>query len=315
MSNSGENKPVIPILTGPTGSGKSAAILPLLKKNPALEVISADSRQIYKHLDIGTDKPSPEERARFHYHLIDRVMPGERFTAFDFVREAELLIAEIVARGHTPLICGGTGLYIKALTEGIVEIPEDDFAIRSRLENEALEKGPKYLFERLQKIDPLETEKTHPHNLRRIIRALEIYEITGRSKSDLMAAEKAAGTLYDYDIVCLMPPRNLLYEQINNRVERMMKAGILKEVEDLRDLGLEEKVVAINVIGYKELFDYLNDRISLDGAVNLIKQNTRRFAKRQITWFRSMKGPKIAETREMAENYLSKIGGGEEIKP
>ncbi|SYZ73215.1 tRNA dimethylallyltransferase [Candidatus Zixiibacteriota bacterium] len=311
MSNSAANRPVIPILTGPTGAGKSAALLPFLEKCPSLEIISADSRQIYKYLDIGTDKPSQELRSKYKFHFIDRVEPGERFTAFDFVRESEMIIAENLAKGRRPLICGGTGLYIKALVEGIVEIPEDDLQVRSRLESDVLEKGPQYLFERLQAIDPIEAEKTHPHNIRRIIRALEIFEVSGKTKSEFMKEGQEALPKYNYEIICLLPPRELLYKQINDRVDKMMEGGLLAEVEDLRDRGLEEKVIAVNVIGYNELFDYLNDRISLAGAVNLIKQNSRRFAKRQITWFRGMEELKFAESGQMAENYLNDLLNGE----
>jgi tRNA dimethylallyltransferase len=296
MANSGENRPIVPVLTGPTGSGKSEVVSRLLELHPGIHIISADSRQVYKHLNIGTDKPVKEHLAQYHYHLIDFVEPGERYTVFNFVADAEKLIGDIVRRGELPLICGGTGLYIRSLVEGIMEITEDDFAIRRRLENEAAEHGPESLFKQLRDIDPKEAVKIHPNNLRRVIRALEIYYLTGKPKSAVMARRNNRELPFDFEIKCLMPPRDVLYQRINERVDRMIQSGLLREVEMLCGMGLEEKVREINVIGYNELFAYLDDKIALDSAINVIKQNSRRFAKRQITWFKSMKGMAFGET-------------------
>jgi tRNA dimethylallyltransferase len=306
MTDSAENKPVIPILTGPTGSGKSAVINCLLEKFPDINIISADSRQIYRQLDIGTDKPSKNELAGHHYHLIDIRDPGERYTAFDFADDAKKIIGELLCQGKLPLISGGTGLYIRSLVEGIAEIPDDDFSIRDRLENEAIEKGPQFLYERLQTIDPDEALKIHPNNIRRVIRAIEIYELTGNPKSKMMGkdGEKKENGLFD--IVVLKPSREELYAAINARVEMMMKNGLLEETEKIYRSELKEKVDLVNVIGYSELFQYLNDEITLDSAINLIKQNTRRFAKRQITWFRGMKNIKLLNSQELALGYLLK---------
>ncbi|MEW5922608.1 MAG: tRNA (adenosine(37)-N6)-dimethylallyltransferase MiaA [Candidatus Zixiibacteriota bacterium] len=288
MSNSRESKPVIPIITGPTASGKTGVALRLLEQNPDIPIISADSRQIYKYLSIGTDKPEPALLKKYDFHLVDFVEPGDRYTAFDFADDARRLIAEALPENRLPLICGGTGLYIKALTEGIVEISDDDMNIRARLEEEAIEKGPKHLFERLEAVDPLEARKTHPHNIKRIIRALEIFELTGRSKSEIIAAGNKKYDDYFYKIYCLMPPREQLYSRINKRVDEMIDAGLIDEVENLVKSGRRKNVEKVNVIGYAELFRYFDNELSLDSAVNLIKQNTRRFAKRQITWFRGM---------------------------
>jgi tRNA dimethylallyltransferase len=304
MANSDGNKPVIPVLTGPTGAGKTSVALMLLERRPDLHVISADSRQIYRHLNIGTDKPSSELLEKYSFYLVDIVEPGARYTAFDFVSDSEKLLKELLQGGKLPLICGGTGLYIKSLVEGIVEIPEGDFSIRNRLEEQAVDKGPKHLYEKLREIDPLEARKTHPHNIKRIIRALEVYYLTGKSKSEIIASAAGRNAEYSYDITCLLPPREKLYANINKRVDLMVKSGLLTEVEGLCELGLKEKVKQINIIGYNELFRYFEDELSLEAAVNLVKQNTRRFAKRQITWFKGMGGIRYFGSVEAAFDYL-----------
>ncbi|UCD93744.1 MAG: tRNA (adenosine(37)-N6)-dimethylallyltransferase MiaA [Candidatus Zixiibacteriota bacterium] len=310
MENSGGNKPTIPVLTGPTGAGKTSVALKLLKKYPGLHVLSADSRQIYKHLSIGTDKPSAEFLEKYNFHLVDIVEPGERYTAFDFVSDSEKLLKELLQAGQLPLICGGTGLYVKSLVEGIVEIPEDDFSIRDRLEEEAVDKGPAYLYEKLRKIDPLEAKKTHPNNIKRIIRALEIYHLTGKAKSEIIASAAGGDTKYDFDVSCLMPPRDELYADINKRVDLMVKSGLLAEVEGLYELGLKDKVKEINIIGYNELFKYFDGEISLESAINLIQQNTRRFAKRQITWFKGMSKIRYFSSGADVFDYFCGFWGG-----
>ena len=309
-ANSDENKLRIPVLVGPTASGKTSTSFLLSDKFRNIEIISADSRQIYKYLNIGTDKPTPEEIAKYRIHLVDFVEPGERYTAFDFVEDASGLIRDCFERGKTPMICGGTGLYVKSLVEGIAEIPEDDLAIRERLEEEAITKGPQYLFEKLEKIDPLEAAKTHPHNIKRIIRALEIYEITGKSKSDLMVSSNDIGGDFDYDVVCLMPARETLYSRINERVDLMIESGLLKEIEGIIEKGLKDAVTGVNVIGYNELFRHIDNEMSLQEAVNLIKQNSRRFAKRQITWFRGMKKVTFYGTSEGVLSHFETGGIG-----
>jgi tRNA dimethylallyltransferase len=296
--NSDGNKQTIPVLVGPTASGKTSTALKILDSFPNTELISADSRQIYKYLNIGTDKPSLEETAKYKMHLVDFVEPGERYTAFDFVSDARKIIFYALDKGIVPLICGGTGLYVRALIEGITEIPDDDFKIRDRLEEEFVEKGPQYLYEKLEKIDPVEASKTHPHNIKRIIRALEIYELTGLSKTDLLAEQVRRMDDWQYRMVCLLPPREKLYQKINLRVDGMIESGLLKEVKDLMNRGLENKIKKINVIGYNELFKYYKNEVSLSEAVNLIKQNSRRYAKRQITWYRGMKNLEFCDTHE-----------------
>lgn len=283
---------------GPTAAGKTSTSFRLAELFPNIEIISADSRQIYRYLRIGTDKPSAEEIEKYHIHLVDFVEPGDRYTAFDFVRDAVRIIEGCFHRGKIPLICGGTGLYIRSLVEGIAEIPDDDLAIRKRLEEEAITKGPRYLFERLEKIDPPEASRTHPHNIKRIIRALEIYEVTGKPKSEILASAENFRGDFDYELACLLPPRDKLYEKINRRVEIMVENGLLEEIESIIKKGLRDRVAGVNVIGYNELFQHLAGEMSLDEAINMVKQNSRRFAKRQITWYRGMEKVRFFRTPE-----------------
>ncbi len=280
---------LIPILVGPTASGKTSVATELADSYPQIEIISADSRQIYRYLCIGTDKPSTEMITKYKFHLIDFVEPGERYTAFDFVEDSNKIIDSVLKKQLVPLICGGTGLYVRSLVEGIVELPDDDFSYRNQLEEETITKGPKYLFEKLRAIDPIEAEKVHPHNIKKIIRALEIYHLTGKPKSEYLAHDQESESKYCYKIFCLSPPREKLYEKINSRVDEMIKSGLLEEVELLIKNGQKEAVQKVNVIGYNELFRYFDNEISLETAINLIKQNSRRYAKRQITWFTGMK--------------------------
>lgn len=302
--NSGDRKPLVPVITGPTASGKTSIAIALADTCPNIEIISADSRQIYQDICIGTDKPDRELLTKYKFHLVDFIKPGERYTAFDFAHDSRKLLKEILERGSRPIICGGTGLYIRALIEGIVQIPEDDFSIRNQLEEEAITRGPKYLYEKLQEIDPTEAAKVHPNNIKKIIRALEIHSITGETKSDLIRQDISSEETYNFEISCLMPNRKLLYERINLRVDEMIKAGLLGEIKMLTKKGLKEAVKKINVIGYNELFRYCDNEIPLETAVNLIKQNSRRFAKRQITWFNGMKNVQFYDSAKKLIDYL-----------
>ena len=275
----------IPIICGPTASGKSAVAFKLAQTFP-VEIVSADSRQIIKHLNIGTAKPTDEEKKQANFHLIDIIKPGERYTAFRFIDNANQAIEDILKRNKVPIVVGGTGLYLRALTEGVVEIEQEDYTIREKLENELEEKGSEILFERLKKIDPLEAAKIHPNNHVRLIRALEIYYLTGKSKSEITSSNSYMKSDYDFEYFCLLPNREELYHKINSRVEQMLECGLLTEIKQLFTDGYEEKLKKANVIGYNELIEHLNGNLSYDEAVNLIKQNTRRYAKRQYTWFR-----------------------------
>lgn len=308
IKNSVDNNsdyPVVPVLVGPTASGKTSVATGLADIHPQIEIISADSRQIYKRLSIGTDKPSAAILSKYKFHLVDFIEPGERYTAFDFVEDSTKIMGTVLEKNIVPLICGGTGLYIRSLVEGIVEIPDDDFSYRTRLEEEVINKGPKYLYEKLQEVDPVEAEKVHPNNIKKIIRALEIYHLTGKPKSEFLAQDLITTRKYKYKIFCLNPPREKLYDRINARVEVMVKSGLIDEVERLIKNDLKDAVRKVNVIGYNELFRYFDEEISLETAINLIKQNSRRYAKRQITWFNGTKNINFYDTADALKADLT----------
>ncbi|MCP4684314.1 MAG: tRNA (adenosine(37)-N6)-dimethylallyltransferase MiaA [bacterium] len=275
----------IPIICGPTGAGKTGVAVRLAQDFP-VEIISADSRQIVKHLDIGTAKPTSEEQARVPFHLVDIVEPGERYSAYRFLEDAELCIDDILSRDRMPLVVGGTGLYLRALSEGVVQIDTDSPEVRARLEEDMERLGAEEMHARLAAVDPEEAARVHPHNKVRVIRSLEVFELTGKTKSALTASGtyKRSGHFFDY--FCLVPPRARLYEVIEARVDQMMSQGLLGEIETLVREGFTERIRLANVIGYAELLDYLDGEAGLDQAIAAIKQNSRRYAKRQITWFR-----------------------------
>jgi tRNA dimethylallyltransferase len=294
----------IPIVCGPTASGKTSIALRLAEHAP-IEVVSADSRQIIRYLDIGTAKPTAEVQGRVKFHLIDIVDPGQRYSAFSFIDDASAAIADILGRKRLPVVVGGTGLYLRALSEGVVEIDGEDLELRDRLEGECERVGIEVMYEQLEKIDPLEAAKVHPNNAVRIIRALEIYHLTGMPKSQLVATGAYKKSGYAFDYLCLNPDRDRLYGIINERVETMIKAGWLSEVHRLIDRGWVDKTRQASIIGYKELLDHIEGDLSLDEAVALIKQNTRRYAKRQMTWFRRQKGIRFFENPDSLNAVLA----------
>ena len=299
----------IPIICGPTASGKTALAMRLAETHP-VEIISADSRQILKYFDIGTAKPTLKERARVPFHLIDMIEPGERYSAFRFIGDATRVIDQIISRGHLPVIVGGTGLYLRALTDGVVEIEEPDMAIREQLEADLKTSGSEAMHARLSEIDPLEAVKIHPNNWVRIIRALEIYLLTGKTKSELTATGSYRRGDHSYEYFCLAPPRDRLYETINIRVDQMIQDGLLEEISGLIERGYAEKIRFANIIGYKELMELLDGRVTIDEAVSEIKQNTRRFAKRQMTWFRRQQGCKFCDHPDPLLSILRDSIGG-----
>jgi tRNA dimethylallyltransferase len=277
----------IPIICGPTASGKTGLALKLAADRP-VEIVNADSRQIIRYLDIGTAKPTEAEQARAPFHLVDIIDPGERYNAFRFLQDANRIVGEILKRDATPLVVGGTGLYLRALTEGVVEISSTDMTIRARLEEEMEELGAAAMHERLQNIDPLEAAKVHRNNRNRIIRALEIFYLTGKPKSELIVTGAYKKSEQKFRYFCLMPDRQQLYETINARVDQMMDVGLLAEIQTLVEEGWKPQLRTAHVIGYDELLDHIDGRSSLEDAVALMKQNSRKYAKRQMTWYRHL---------------------------
>lgn len=294
----------IPIICGPTGSGKTGAAVRLAENFP-IEVISADSRQVIKHLNIGTAKPTPEECKAVKFHLVDLIDPGERFSAFKFIDSADRAISDILSRDKIPIIVGGTGLYLKALSDGVVEIEEEDMAIREKLEEEMEQYGPEIMYDNLMRVDPLEAVKLHPNNQRRVIRALEIFYLTGKTKSEIVTTGKYFKSKYSFKYYCLAQEREILYKRINTRIDQMLEMGWLNEIQELIKQGLGDSIRRANVIGYSELLDYLEGKYTLEEAVLLIKQNTRRYAKRQMTWFRNQTDSEFYESADILVNDLA----------
>lgn len=291
----------IPIICGPTGSGKTEAALDLADQFE-IEIVSADSRQMIKHLDIGTAKPSLHERERVGFHLVDIIDPGVRYTAFQFIEDASSAIGSILSRNRIPVIVGGTGLYLRALTEGVVEIDTSQAEIRERLEKERDELGADAMHRRLEEIDPLEAAKIHPHNRVRVIRALEIFYTTGIPKSQLLATGSHRKSQHEFSYYALIPPRDQLYNKINLRVDQMLESGLMEELTRLVGRGMKEQVRAANVIGYNELLDHIDGDVTLTEAVSMIKQNSRRYAKRQITWFtRQIEAGRFSDIKSLVE--------------
>lgn len=280
-----EKNPLV-ILTGPTAVGKTALSVKLAK-NIGGEIISADSMQVYKYMDIGSAKINAKEMEGIPHHLIDIFMPEEEFNVYTFQKLAKKAVNEIYSRGHIPIVAGGTGFYIQALLYDIDFTEEEQKTdIRNSLEKLAEEKGTQYLHEMLKKADPVSAEEIHENNTKRIIRALEYYELTKTPFSEHNRRQREKEPAYNACYFVLNDERTRLYERIDKRVDQMMIQGLLKEVEKLKAMGYQRNMVSMQGLGYKELLAFLDGELSLEEAVCLIKRNTRHFAKRQLTWFR-----------------------------
>lgn len=278
------NKQKIIIIAGPTGVGKTALSIEVAKKFNC-EIVSADSIQIYKKLDIGSAKVTEKEKDGIVHHLIDIVETSQNFSAGDYVRLAEEAINKIIKKGKTPLIVGGTGMYIQSLLFEIGAQCGKDEEYRKELQQLAEEKGSEHLHKMLEKIDKESAEKIHPNHLPRIIRALEIYHLTGKPKSE---QKNATESKYDYLLFGLTAEREVLYQRINTRVDKMIDSGLLNEVQELINQGITLENQCMQGIGYKEPYMFLTGQISREEFIELLKQNSRHYAKRQLTWFRSM---------------------------
>lgn len=274
------------ILTGPTAVGKTALSIELAKRiNGA--VISADSMQVYKHMDIGSAKILPEEMQGIPHYMIDELEPEEEFHVVRFVEMAKKYLAEIYAAGKIPIIAGGTGFYIQALLYDIdFTDQESDEAYRSRLETLAKEQGREKLHEMLREVDPASAEAIHANNIKRVIRALEFYHLTGKRISEHNEQERQKSSPYNFAYFVLTDDRAKLYERIDKRVDYMIEQGLVDEVQKLKEMGCHRDMVAMQGLGYKEILAYLDGELTLEETVYIIKRETRHFAKRQLTWFK-----------------------------
>jgi tRNA dimethylallyltransferase len=272
------------VICGPTASGKSELALRLAEKLDA-EIVNADSMQVYRGMDIGTAKPTAEERTRRAHHLIDITDPDQPFSAADFAATADAAISDISSRGKRSIVVGGTGLYIRALLKGLVDSPGGTDQFRQGLHEEAILTGSRSLLERLRLVDPDLAAQLHPNNLVRIIRALEVHHLTGVPLSRHQQAHGFSEERYRSLQIGIRSERSALYDRIDDRVDRMLEIGLLSEVQGLLAVGYDPGLKSMRSIGYKEAVAYLSGEYSLDEARRLIKRNTRHYAKRQLTWF------------------------------
>lgn len=280
-----KKKPLI-ILTGPTAVGKTKASIGLAKAVDG-EIISADSMQVYRHMNIGSAKIKPEEMEGIPHHLIDVLEPDDEFHVVKFQQLAKKAMREIWERGHIPIVTGGTGFYIQALLYDIdFDENEKEDACRKELEAYAREHGAEALHEKLALVDPASAEMIHPNNIKRVIRALEFYEQTGKRISEHNEIQRQRESPYAFAYFVLTDDRAHLYERINRRVDQMIEEGLVNEVQALKDKGYTKQLVSMQGLGYKEILDYLDGNCTLEEAIYTIKRDTRHFAKRQLTWFK-----------------------------
>lgn len=282
-------KPKVIVIAGPTASGKTALSIELAKKIKG-EIISSDSMQIYKDMDIGTAKVTEAEKQGIKHYLIDVVAPNERYSVSDFKKDSEKAIEQILAKGKVPIVTGGTGLYIDSLIYGI-EYPEMNFdpEYRNKLIQQAeTEEGLKILYDEAMKIDAKAMEIISPNDKKRIIRILEIFKATGKNKTEQERLSRLQGTKYNFKIFAMDMAREKLYERINQRVEIMLEQGLVQEVKDLK-AKYQCFPTAMQGLGYKEVVEYLEGKCTKEEMVEKIKQETRHYAKRQLTWFRKNK--------------------------
>ena len=274
------------ILSGPTAVGKTVLSIELAKRvNGA--IISADSMQVYKYMDIGSAKIMPEEMDGVKHYLIDELNPEDEFNIVVFQQKAKAALEEIYANGQIPIIAGGTGFYIQALLYDINFDNQDcNEEFREELEKIANEQGNEVLHARLQEIDPVSAEKIHANNVKRVIRALEYYHLTGKPISEHNETEQQKESPYNFAYFVLTDDRDNLYARIEKRVDIMLQNGLLDEVKKLKEMGYHRDMVSMQGLGYKELLDYLDGKCTLEEAIYILKRETRHFAKRQLTWFR-----------------------------
>lgn len=280
-----EDKIKIVVIAGPTASGKSKTAIELAEMFDA-EIVSADSMQVYKFMDIGTAKPPKEDRARIKHHIIDIANPDENYTAAQFKDDASKAIEDIHKRGKNIFIVGGTGLYIKALTKGLFKGPSKDEGLRKEFKKLSEEKGRDYLYAILKEVDPVAASKIHPNNEVRIIRALEVYHSANKPISSFQMEHGFIEEPYETLQIGIAKERKILYQDIETRVDNMIDAGLIDEVKKLIKMGYSPELKPMQALGYKEANNYLDGILNFDDMLKEIKKNTKRYAKRQFTWFR-----------------------------
>jgi len=275
------------VIQGPTAVGKSKLALRLAEEI-GTSIISADSRQVYKYLNIGTAKPTREEQARIDHYLIDIIEPDQVYSAGAFSEDASQFITELTASNKIPIICGGTGFYISVLLDGIFKSPDIPRDIRLNIRNSIKTKGVQYLYERLKKIDPESAERVNENDANRIARALEIYEASGKTITELWQKNEQERTNYNTLNIMVTEDRKTLYDKINERVDVMFEMGLLNEMKMLINKGYSKNDPGMNTVGYKELIPFFDGELDLEECKDKIKKNTRNYAKRQFTWYRKI---------------------------
>ena len=294
------------VILGPTSVGKTKVSVDIAKKLKS-EIISTDSMQIYKKMNIGTAKVTEEEKSGIKHHMIDLIDPGEEFTVYDYQNQSLKIIDRLIKEDKTPILVGGSGLYINSI---LYDLDFNKVSSNEEVRNKYYEiektKGKEYLYDLLEKRDPEAAEKIHPNNIKRVVRALEVTEITGEKYSENSNFRKYSEK-YDFIIIGLEMNRELLYNRINLRVDEMIKDGLIEEVKSLYNNGYNKSYQSMQAIGYKEIIDFLEGNISKSEAIRLIKRNTRRFAKRQITWFNPDDRIKWFDMSDYEINYDSTL--------
>ena len=299
------DKPNVVVICGPTALGKTAVAIDLAGRF-ASEIISADSMQVYRYMNIGTAKPTPDEQAQVPHHMIDVVDPDECFDAKQFATMARKKISGLHCLGATPFVVGGTGFYIKALVHGLFGVEITDLQVRSRLKEEVETHGSQKLHKRLQDCDPDSALRIHPNDTYRVIRALEIYELTGAAVSDLHRAHRFKDNPFRVLKIGLYMDRERLYNRIDQRVDDMVKAGLVDEVKMLLDRGYSSDLKSMQSIGYRHMIDFIEGRLSWERTLSVLKRDTRRYAKRQIAWFKA--DPEVVwSTKERINDIRQKI--------
>ena len=288
MEYPGLMKPKVLVIAGPTASGKKKVAFMAAEMFDG-EIISADSRKVYRHLDIGTSKPSRGIREQIPHHLIDIVDPNEPFSAGEWVLRASDAVSGVLSQGRIPIISGGTGFYIKAFKEGLSDGIATDPEVRESLKKDLADKGAARMYKMLKKLDPERATELNENDTFRVMRALEIVSTIGKAFSSLRGKEKIIGGDYNYFTIGLEKQREELYKSINKRVDNMVSKGLLDELKNVIGRGYSRELTALNTVGYKEWFPYLDGDMEFEKCVELIKRDTRRYAKRQMTWFRAQK--------------------------